>query len=161
VMSYLVGASLGTVVAGGNGRGTSSTQLNYPVGIYFESSSNSLIIANAGANNIVRWTLGAANWILVAGSASGSSGSTSTLLNYPVGVISDSTGNVYVADRNNHRIQFFLSGQSTGRTIAGVTNTQGNSSTLLNNPYSMLPDAQLNLYVADTYNHRIQRFLRC
>ncbi|CAF0968343.1 unnamed protein product [Rotaria sp. Silwood1] len=161
VMSYLSGASSGTVAAGGNGRGTSNTQLNYPVGIYFDASSNSLIIANTGANNIVRWVLGASSWTLIAGSISGASGTTATLLNYPVGVTLDSMGNIYVADRNNHRIQFFLAGQSTGRTIAGVTNTSGNSATLLYNPYSIGLDAQLNLYVADTYNHRIQTFKRC
>ena len=85
VMSYLSGASSGTVVAGGNGQGTSNTQLYLPVGLYFDSSSNSLYIANAGANNIVRWVLGATNWILVAGSISGLNGNSSSLLEYPVG----------------------------------------------------------------------------
>ena len=160
-MSYLAGASSGAVAAGGNGQGTNNNQLNYPVGVYFDGSSSSLIIANTGANNIVRWVLGSGSWTLVAGSISGSSGNTTTLLNYPVGVTLDSVGNVYVADRDNHRIQFFLAGQSIGRTIAGVTNTPGNSSTLLNSPYSMVLDGQLNLYVTDSYNHRIQEFIHC
>ncbi|CAF1132663.1 unnamed protein product [Rotaria sordida] len=161
VMSYIAGASSGTVVAGGNGLGTANTQLKYPVGIYFDASSNSLIIANTGANNIVRWALGASSWTLIAGSINGTRGSNATLLNYPVGVTMDPMGNTYVADRNNHRIQLFLAGQSIGMTIAGVTNATGTSSTLLNNPYSMVFDAQLNLYVADTYNHRIQKFMHC
>ncbi|CAF1218232.1 unnamed protein product [Rotaria sordida] len=161
VMSFLAGASSGTVAAGDNGQGINNTQLNYPVGVYFDSSSNSLIIANTGANNIVRWMIGASSWTVVAGSIFGLSGNTTTLLNYPVGVILDFMGNVYVADRNNHRIQFFLAGQSTGTTIAGQTSISGNNPTLLNNPYSMVLDAQLNLYVADTYNHRVQKFMHC
>src|ERR1700722_560111 len=81
VMSYLSGASSGTVVAGGNGQGTGNTQLYTPSDVYFDSSSNSFFIANYGGNTIVCWVLGATSWTLVAGSVSGSSGSTSTLLN--------------------------------------------------------------------------------
>ncbi|CAF0762279.1 unnamed protein product [Didymodactylos carnosus] len=94
VMSYSSGASSGTLVAGGNGAGTGSMQLFYPLGLYFDSSSNSLVIANYGANNVIRWVLGATSWTLIAGSISGSSGGTSTLLQNPFDVTLDSTGNV-------------------------------------------------------------------
>ena len=72
----------------------------------------------------------------------------------------DPMGNLYVADRNNHRIQFFLNGQLNGTTIAGITSTSGNNSTTLSQPRSVKLDSQLNLYVADASNHRIQKFLR-
>ncbi|CAF5098933.1 unnamed protein product, partial [Rotaria sp. Silwood1] len=42
VMSYASGASNGTLVIGGQGPGINSTQLYYPVGIHFDSVSNSL-----------------------------------------------------------------------------------------------------------------------
>lgn len=161
VMSYLASASSGTVAAGGNGFGTTNTQLYYPVDVHFDASTNSLIIANTGANNIVRWVLGATSWTLVAGSASGLSGTSAALLNYPVSVMLDPMGNIYVADRDNHRIQFFVAGQSTGITIAGNANTSGSNALLLDHPYSTALDSQYNLYVADTYNHRIQKFLHC
>ena len=69
-------------------------------------------------------------------------------------------GNVYVADMSNHRMQLFVVGQSDGITIAGVTGISGANSTLLYRPYSVALDNQLNLYVSDTSNHRIQRFSR-
>jgi DNA-binding beta-propeller fold protein YncE len=159
VMQYLSGASSGTVVAGGNGAGTNNNQLNLPVGIYLDVSSNSLFIANAGANNIVRWVIGASTWTLVAGSVSGSNGNTSMLLDYPMGIVLDSMSNVYVADRNNHRIQLFLASQSNGTTIAGVSGRSGSNSTMLFKPCAVALDAQLNLYVADTYNNRVQQFI--
>ncbi|CAF4574798.1 unnamed protein product, partial [Rotaria sp. Silwood2] len=53
MMSYTSDASLGSVVARGNGLGTNNTQLNNPVGLYFDSFTNSLLIANFMANNIV------------------------------------------------------------------------------------------------------------
>ncbi|CAF1053234.1 unnamed protein product [Rotaria sp. Silwood1] len=160
IMRYLSGASSGTVIAGGNGAGLSITQLSNPIGLCFDSSTNSLLIANYGANNIVRWIIGSQNWTLVAGNINGLSGSTSNKLNQPTDVTIDPMGNIYVVDMGNNRVQFFSYDQSNGTTIAGVTNSNGNTSILLNNPYSITLDNQLNLYVADTYNHRIQKFIR-
>ncbi|CAF4601862.1 unnamed protein product [Rotaria sp. Silwood1] len=131
VVRYLGGALSGTVVSGGNGAGFNNNQLNYPIDLYFESSSNSLMIANAGANIIVRWTIGASNWTLIAGNSNGTIGSTLTMFYYPVTVIFDSYGNIYVTDTYNHRIQFFSSGSQTGTTIAGVVGTQRHNDTLL------------------------------
>jgi sugar lactone lactonase YvrE len=159
VMQYLSGASSGTLVAGGNGGGTGNTQLYNPRGLYFESSTNSLLIANNNAHNIVRWVLGASTWTLVTGSSIGLNGTTPTLLNYPTDVTLDSMGNMYVSDEGNHRIQFFLPGQSSGITIAGVTGTPGNTSQLLYTPSSLALDSQLNIYVTDYNNYRVQKFL--
>ena len=130
ISSYVVGASSGTVVAGGNGQGTSANQLFKPVALYLDSSTNSLLIVNNGAHTVVRWTLGASTWTLLAGTP-GLSGSTPTLLNGPGSVTLDSMGNMYVADIENHRIQFFEAGRSTGRTVAGVTNVAGSLANLL------------------------------
>ena len=157
VMQYLPGASSGNVIAGGNGAGYNNNQLYNPVGLYFDSSSNSLFIANFGAHNVVRWVIGASSWTLVAGQG-GSSGSTSTLLYSPGDVTLDSLGNVYVADTNNHRIQFFSAGQSNGTTIAGVTLSPGSTPTQFNLPFGITVDSQFNIYVADYGNHRVQKF---
>ncbi|CAF1403426.1 unnamed protein product [Adineta ricciae] len=160
VMSYTSGASTGTVVAGGNGLGTSNIQLNNPVGIYFDSFTNSLLIANHGANNIVRWVLGASSWTLVAGNINGSSGNSSTTLNSPAAVILDPMGNVYVADSLNNRIQLFMSSQSEGITILGMMSTNSSNFTQFATPYAVRLDNQLNLYVVDTGNNRVLKFLR-
>ncbi|CAF3807769.1 unnamed protein product, partial [Adineta steineri] len=121
IMRYLSNATSGTVVAGNNGPGAGSTQLNYPYGFIFDSSTNSLLIANLHNNNVVRWVIGASNWTILAGSIVGTGGSTSILLNQPVGITLDYYGNMYVADSGNHRIQFFLAGQSSATTIAEST----------------------------------------
>ncbi|CAF1049029.1 unnamed protein product [Adineta steineri] len=160
IMSYLSNATFGTVVAGGNGGGTNYTQLDGPISVYFDSLSNSLIIVNYLANNIVRWTIGDSKWTLIAGSLNSLAGTTSTLLYYPIGMTLDPMGNMYVADAGNHRIQFYPSNQSIASTIAGVTNSQGSNATHLYNPYGLALDSQLNLYVADTNNNRIQKFVR-
>lgn len=154
------GNSTGVITAGGNGVIVNSTQLNYPVTCYLDSSSNNLIIINIANNNIDHWTLGVNHWMLLAGDINGLSGSTSTLFQSPRDLTLDPMGNLYVADGDNHRKQFFVSGQSNATTIAGVTGISGINSTLLYSPWSIALDNQLNLYIADTTNHCIQKFQR-
>ena len=156
-MGYL--SSTPNLVAGGNGPGSLSTQLYYPVGLAFDVSSNSLYISNYYSHSIVRWILGASAWTVVVG-VPGSSGNTRLQLSYPMGFAFDYMGNLYVADTSNHRIQLFVAGSLNGTTIAGVTSTAGNGAYLLYNPYSVAFDSDLNLYVADISNNRIQKFLR-
>ncbi|CAF1426030.1 unnamed protein product [Adineta steineri] len=159
IMQYLPGATFGTVVAGGNGQGISSTQLMDPRGLHFDSLTNSIVISNGVGQNIVRWVLGSSSWTLMAGVTNVSGGSSIKLLN-PADVVLDSTGNMYVADLGNNRIQFFLAGQLNGTTIAGVVSTPGNTSILFNGPAGLALDNELNLYVADLLNDRVQKFLR-
>ena len=45
-------------------------------------------------------------------------------------------------------------------TIAGITGILGANASLLNSPISVVLDTQLNLYVSDGENHRIQKFMR-
>jgi len=160
VMRYTEGNNTGVLVAGGNGRGNNINQLNYPMGIYFESSSNSLIIANTFSNNIVRWRIGDSNWTLVTGNLNATRGNSPSSLYNPFALGVDPMGNMYVADTSNHRIQFFSLGQAEGRTIAGITNVPGSNSTLLNGSCGITFDNQLNLYVADSLGNRVQKFLR-
>ena len=160
VMCYSSGASSGTVVAGGNGFGKNYTQLWKPSGLYFDSFTNSLTIANSNAQNIVRWLLGASNWSLVVGNVNAITGNNATLLNYPIDVTLDPMGNIYIADRNNHRVQILMVGYGEAITIAGISSLFGTNATLLHTPYAVRLDDQLNLYVADSQNHRIQMFLR-
>lgn len=160
VMRFFPNNVTGTLVAGGNGNGINQTQLSLPHAVYFDSLSNSLLIANAGAHNIVRWVLGSNNWTLVAGSNDGSNGTTLTRFWSPTDITLDPMGSMYVADRNNHRIQCFENGQSNATTIVGQTGISGINATLLNTPSSLTLDSQLNLYVVDRANQRIQKFLR-
>ncbi len=160
VMRYLSGSYSGTIVAGNNSVGIASTQLSSPHGVYFDSPTNSLFISNEGANNIVRWVLGDTHWTLVAGNINGNPGNTSTEFKFPRSVALDPMGNVYVADTINHRIQFFLNGQTNGTTIVGQTGSPGNSPKALYYPSKISLDSQLNLYVVDTDNQRIQKFIR-
>ncbi|CAF3390623.1 unnamed protein product [Rotaria socialis] len=98
-----------------------------------------------------------ANGQNVAG-VTGVSGSTADKLNAPWNIYVDTTNNLYIADAQNHRIQKWAQGATTGTTIAGSSGTSGSSSTLLNIPKDVFVDSSENIYVADSGNHRIQFF---
>ena len=160
IMYYSDGIVSGTLVAGGNGKGVNNNQLYFPSGLYVDMISNSLIIMNRDANNIVRWTLGASNWTLIAGDLNGLASNTSDGFSTPRYFAMDPMGNMYIADCGNHRIQFYSVGQTSGLTIAGTTGVRGNNTALLNSPLGIGLDSQLNLYVSDVGNHRVQKFMR-
>lgn len=160
IMCYQLTSTSGTLVAGGNGPGFNKSQLQGPVAIHLDAWSNSILIANFASHNIVRWVLGESSWTHIAGSNIGLSGNTNTLFWEPSDVTLDTIGNMYVVDRHNHRVQFFPPEQANGITIAGLTSLSGSNATQLASPTALALDNQLNLYVVDCLNHRIQMFLR-
>ena len=74
--------------------------------------------------------------------------------NQPFGVAVDASGNVYVADTRNHRIQKF----SNAGAYLAQWGTEGSGPGQFELPYAVATDAGGNVYVADTYNSRVQKF---
>ena len=152
-----------TVPLGYTGAGGASTQLNGNQGIALDTTVNVgyVYIANGNQHTIVQWIPGNNFGTVVAGN-NGVSGSSSTTMNVPAAVRLDPLGNLFVVDNNNHRIQLYCrypTVSSTARTIAG-TGVMGSTPTTLNYPSGIALDSDLNLFVADNSNHRIQRFAR-
>jgi tripartite motif-containing protein 71 len=75
-------------------------------------------------------------------------------LNYPRGLASDASGNVFVADTGNSRIQVF----SGSGSILGYVGTAGSGDGQLNSPWGVAVDSAGNIYVADAFNYRLQKF---
>ena len=76
----------------------------------------------------------------------------------PYGIVSDSAGNIYVGDRDNHRIRV-ISKDGEVSTFAGSGKGFVDDVSLkakFNRPSGMAFDASGNLYVADRDNHRIR-----
>lgn len=91
-------------------------------------------------------------WTNVAGT--GCPGPLRNMLDHPHGIFLDSNSNLYVADTNNNRIQFFPFHQSNGITVAGY----GSSiDVILNRPTGIILDDQNYLFIVDSHNHRIIR----
>jgi sugar lactone lactonase YvrE len=95
--------------------------------------------------------------VTVAGSSSGVSGSSSSLLDFPFGLYVDANDTIYVADFLNSRVQKWSPGATNGITIAGTGNT-GTSDTELYYAANVFLDASGNMFVSDYLNNRIQKF---
>lgn len=83
-------------------------------------------------------------------------GSANNQLRTPYHLVLDSSDALYVSDSDNHRVQKYSSGSNVGITVAGQNATAGNGLGQFNNPTGITIDANRNLYVVDTYNHRVQ-----
>jgi hypothetical protein len=112
----------GITVAGSSGgsSGVAANLLSCPYGLTLDSS-NSLYIADYDNNRIQRWLTNASNGTTLAGAANGTAGASATVLNNTVGIVLDSSDNMYFTDRSNHRVVYWASGASSGTTIAGTT----------------------------------------
>ena len=144
-------------VAGGNGSGSAANQLNSPIGVYVDSNGN-IFVADASNHRIQKWAAGATQGITMAGG--NGFGLAANQLNGPTGVYVDSNGNIFVADASNHRIQKWTPGATQGITVAGENGygSSGSAADQLSNPTGVYVDSNGNIFVADTWNHRIQKW---
>jgi sugar lactone lactonase YvrE len=77
------------------------------------------------------------------------------------GICIDASGNLYIADRTNHRIRKFTVGGNistiAGGASAGSTGDNGVAiSALLSGPQGVYVNSSNNIYIADNGNHRIR-----
>ncbi len=84
----------------------------------------------------------------------GSSGSGDGQFNYPFGITLDASGNIYVVDSDNNRVQKF---DSSGAYLSQF-GSYGMGDGQFSGPYGIALDASGNIYVVDSYNSRVQKF---
>jgi len=144
----------GTIAAAGNGYGSASNQLTYPMDVAFDAAGN-MYVSDLENHRVQKFAPGSTSGVTVAGG--NGHGDALDQLAYPAGIWVAADGTVYVADSDNHRIQKWLPGASAGVTVAGG-NGDGDAANQLDVPLGIFVDAQGDLYITDRDNHRIQKW---
>ena len=153
VVTTLAGSTCGFT----DGTGTAA-KFAYPFGIAIDALQN-IYVADSDNHKIRKITPGGVV-TTVAGSTAGFANGNVSIAQFsdPFGLCVDSSGVIYIADSNNHKIRKITNGEVT--TVAG--NAQGYAdgtgiAAQFNRPYKLVLDASQNLYIADTYNHKIRK----
>lgn len=163
-----------STVAGQSQRGfangtTAAALFSGPLGIAVDAQGN-LYVADTGNQRIRKISPdGFVTTVAGSGGVSHLDGPAATAeFNNPRGVAVDLDGTVYVADTGNHCIRQVKAGVVT--TLAGtIMPSSGGimgfadgpaAMARFSGPYGVTVDAQHNVYVADTENHRIRKISR-
>ena len=159
---------VGTGVPGYNRDGAPGaiTQLDYPTGVATDQEGN-LYIADAGTHRIRKMDVHTGLVTTVAGNGAdafaGDGGpAVAASLRAPADVAVDAAGNLYIADRADHRVRLVSAETGFITTIAGdgQAGFDGDggpaSSARLSSPRSVAVDSEGRVYVAEMGGHRIR-----
>ncbi|CAF0784744.1 unnamed protein product [Adineta steineri] len=137
-------------IAAGEGiKGSIWDRLDSPRGIFVDVNLD-LYVADCNNNRVQLFQSEELDGITVTGS-----GSLNPPLNCPSEVVLDAEKYLFIMDRNNHRI---VSSSLNGfRCLVGC-NGMGSQSHQLTFPFGFSFDHSGNMFVTDTFNHRIQKF---
>ena len=117
---------MGSTVLGTGSSGSTADHLNNPYHLLIDSSG-SFYVDDCNNHRIQKFTTSSSLGTTIAGQANGQGGSTSYQLNQPKYFLGDSSGNLYVMDSQNYRVQYFASGSLAGVTVAGPGNLSSTS----------------------------------
>jgi len=159
----------GTGAGGFNGDNISALTANLggPADIFFDNAGD-MYIAVQYQHRIRKITMSTGIITTVAGSGtSGYNGdgisATTAQLSSPRGVFVDGSGNIFIADQNNHRVRKVSFATGLISTIAGTTFSGYNGDNIaattarLNFPSGVALDASGHIYIADVSNNRLRR----
>lgn len=125
--------------------GSDVRQLADPQDVVLDSSSFFLYVADTGNNRVQRWDTSGQVLTVASG------------LRRPASLALFSDSVLYVADTGNNRVLAFPPGATEGTIVAGG-GTGVASLTVPSDVKTMEKDGGRELYVCDTYNHRIMRY---
>ncbi|CAF3761407.1 unnamed protein product, partial [Rotaria socialis] len=150
----------GMTVAGSNGKGIGTNQVNEPYGLFLDDQQT-VVIADQMNHRITQWKNDNKNNEQV---IAGDNGDRSALnqLNQPTDVLIDKeTDSLIICDHGNRRVVQWScrSGAKEGIVVAGDQGT-GTALTQLSYPYGLFNDTLYTLYVADSWNHRVIRWIQ-
>lgn len=170
-LAGIVGAECGVA----DGTGTSAS-FCFPSGVATDSAGN-LYVADT-SNSTIRKIVISTGVVTTLAGAAGQTGSTNDIgsaarFTYPIGIVTDSSGNIYVTDSpdpngegggpGNYTIRK-ITAEGVVSTLAGTAGVTGSTDATgaaarFGYPFGIASDSAGNLYVADYDNYTIRKIL--
>lgn len=141
ILRFSPGSTTGTIVAGGNGSGNASNQLNTPRQVFVRGGYMYIL----EDFKVVKWAIGASSKTILIQPAYGNS------------IYVDAAENIYIAELGFYRITKWAPGATSGIVVAGG-NGPGEGANQLNEPSDVFVDKNGYIYIADQLNDRIQKW---
>ena len=147
IVEWKMGASHGTVIAGGREQGNRLDQVNRPIDVLIDKETNSLFIADQWNRRVVRWSR----------RQNTTQGEIIVDNIHCRGLAMDHQRYLYVSDVGKHEVRRYTIGDKNGIVVAGG-NGEGNQLNQLNCPTYLFVDEEQAVYVSDNNNHRVMKW---
>ena len=172
VRQFTVGGNINTVAgtgtAGftGDGGAATSADLYYPEGVAV-TSAGAIYIGDSANNRVRKVTGGTINTVAGNGSPTvetqlNPESPQAAVLQYPYGIATDASGNIFVAESHNYEIRELVHSSNlltdfAGSGTYGYTGDGGKATSAeLTYDYGVAKDSAGNVYIADTYNQIVR-----
>jgi streptogramin lyase len=136
-----------TINTFGSGPGSGTNQFNYPCDISVIGTS--VYVLDAYNYRVQKWLKNGTNPVTMPGAG---------LFDTSYNMFVDENGNLYLSNYNDNKVILFASNSSISQTVAG-NGIAGLSANQLSGPNGVFVNDAKTLYVADTLNHRIQKWI--
>ncbi|CAF4117453.1 unnamed protein product [Adineta steineri] len=145
IVKWKYNAREGQTIAGGNGQGNRTDQLNIPTDVIVDQQNHSIIIADQGNRRVIQW-LNQNQQILIHN------------INCSR-LAMDKHGFLYVSDFKKNEVRRWKMGEynNEGIVVAGG-NGYGYHLNQLSYPTFIFVDEDQSVYVSDTDNHRVMKW---
>ena len=156
IVAWKTGATTGEIVAGGNGQGNQLDQLNGPTNVIIDRETNSLLICDRENRRVVRWPCPSH-----LNNTNSKPQGEIVIDNITCwGLTMDNQGSLYGSDcKKNEVRRYDKGGDKKGIVVAGG-HGQGAGLHQLKWPTYLFVDAQSTLYISDTNNHRVMKWMK-
>lgn len=147
IIQWKFGEKIGKIIAGGNGRGNQSNQLDWPTDVIIDKKNNSIIICDLKNRRVIRSSLNNHNAQII-------------MSNIDCGGLKmDDHGDIYISDYVNNQIKK-VSLETFKETIVAGGNGKGNNLNQLNYPIYFFVDKDYSVYVSDHLNNRVMKWIK-
>ena len=156
----------GLALSPGSTNGTGSAARFWQPGDVACDTSGNVFVADTG-NSTIRKIVASTGVVTTIAGLPGSPGSTdgtgpSARFDIPLGIVCDTSGNIYVGDTGNSTIRKIVASTGVVTTIAGLAGSTGStdgtgSAARFNFPNGLARDTSGNIFIADTFNQTIRK----